>query len=73
MWKDFHNYNTLVSQGLAPELKCPDCNTVLILRPDFDASPDLRLWCSVDDTYITPGLEMHQQIMNYVRAFMRTD
>lgn len=70
MWKDFHDYNRLVSQGLAPELLCPDCSNPLVTRLKADATPDLRLWCPVDDTYITPGLELHQQIMRTVNAFM---
>lgn len=72
MWEDFRKYNLLVDNNLAPALTCPNCQAVLILINEPDAIPDLRLWCSVDDTNIVPGLELHQQIMNYVRMFFNT-
>src|ERR1041384_879494 len=71
MWSDFHKYNQLVRDNIAPALECPDCHNNLILRTKLDASSDLYLWCPIDDKYIKPGLEMHHQIKSAIKEVER--
>jgi hypothetical protein len=59
---------SLVKEEKAPALGCPDCGYNLIVRMKPDASPDLRLWCPVCDTYILPGLEMHHQVKRIIAS-----
>ena len=71
MWSEFHKYNRYAREGIVPALECPDCHNNLILRIKLDASSDPTLWCPVDNTYITPGLEMHHQIKSKIEEVER--
>lgn len=68
MWEVFHSYSRAVREGKVNPLKCPDCEYILSVR-DKDGDP--VLWCSTEDRYIHPGLNLRDKIKDLVNSATR--
>jgi len=69
MWEVFHSYTRAVRDGSINPLMCPDCDYILAVR-DQDGEP--VLWCSTEDRYIRPGLDLRDKIKDLVNSAKRT-
>lgn len=69
MWSVFHRYTRAVRDGIVDPLKCPDCDYILAVR-DRDGDP--VLWCSTEDRYIRPGLDLRDKIKDLIDGAART-
>lgn len=70
MWEVFFKYAEYVKEGRIKAIECPDCGYDLILRTKMDMY-EPHLWCSVEDRYIRPGVDMRDKIKDLVNSATR--
>lgn len=71
MWNTFHKYSQLVRDGKIAPLKCPDCEYILAIRLNEELDLPM-LWCSTEDRFIRPGLDLKDRIKELVNSVART-